>query len=72
MAKIVDMRGYEIVHRAGGAVAIANGTLESIPSRGKHLIREKWTWLPEGEFEVHSDGTLSIPEDVARKKGLLR
>jgi hypothetical protein len=75
MAKIVDLQGFEIVHNCGKAIAVANGTLEPVPGkkgrRGRR-VREVWTWLSPEEYEVHPDGTISVPEDTLKAKGLKR
>ena len=47
----------------GKAVAVADGTEEA--------GREKWFWLPKSQVEVNDDGTVTMPEWLAKDKGLI-
>lgn len=33
--------------------------------------REKWVWLPKANVEVNDDGTVTMPEWLAKTKGLI-
>lgn len=33
--------------------------------------KEVWTWLPKSEVEVNDDGTITLPEWLAKNKGLI-
>jgi hypothetical protein len=49
------------------AIAIVNGTMETVGP----YEREKWFWLPRAEIEINDDGTITLPEWLAREKGLI-
>lgn len=49
------------------AIAVADGSTEQVDGRE----REKWYWLPRSQIEINPDGTVTMPEWLARDKGLL-
>lgn len=49
------------------SVAVADGTTETHEGRE----REVWFWLPRSQIEINDDGTVTMPEWLARDKGLI-
>lgn len=47
--------------------AVADGSTEE--ANGHE--REKWFWLPRSQIEINPDGTVTMPEWLAREKGLI-
>lgn len=72
MAKIVDLKNFIVVQRYSDAIAITNGDLEPIPGCKGRKTRVRWTWLSKEQYELHDDGTISVPLEVLREKGLAR
>lgn len=52
------------------AIAVADGTMEPRDD-GRKGEREKWFWLPRSQVEVNQDGTVTMPEWLAKEKGLI-
>ncbi len=50
------------------AIAVADGTEEDGPGGRPRL---KWFWLPRSEIEINDNGTVTMPEWLARDKGLI-
>lgn len=55
------------------AIAIADGTEEQFTDNrtGETRTRLKWFWLPRSQTEINGDGTVTIPEWLAVKQGLV-
>lgn len=55
------------------AIAIVDGTEEPYEDKrtGEYKVREKWFWLPRSLTEINGNGTVTIPEWLAVKKGLV-
>lgn len=54
------------------AIAIATGVEELTNDPiGIKRLREKWFWLPKSQVEINDDGTVTVPEWLAIKKGLV-
>jgi hypothetical protein len=52
------------------AIAVSDGTMEKHPKlKGKE--REKFFWLPRSLIEVNDDGTVTMPEWLAEREGLI-
>lgn len=62
-----------VMQRRAAAIAIADGTEEEIEDKrdGSRRKRLKWFWLPLRFVEDNGDGTISIPEWLAKEKGLI-
>lgn len=48
------------------AIAVADGTTDP-----EHDDREKWFWLPRSQVTVNEDGTVTMPEWLAKERGLI-
>lgn len=57
----------EVRRTTDHGIAIADGQMEVHNGRE----REKWTWVPLAHVEVNSDGTITMPEWLAQKAGLI-
>ncbi len=61
----------KVVERREDAIAVINGTMEEVDD----LRRLKWFWLPCTQIEFEEDdfanATVTMPEWLARAKGLL-
>ncbi len=49
------------------SIAVADGTME--PYEGGERL--KWVWLPKSQIEINGDGTVTMPEWLAKEKGLI-
>lgn len=62
----------EIMQEREKAIAVADGTMEDINySHGLSDERLKWFWLPRSQIEINGDGTITMPEWLAKDKGLI-
>lgn len=66
MPKLVDI-ACEIRLRTEKAIGVADGTMEKYKGRE----REKIFWLPKSLIEENDDGTVTMPERLAKGKGLI-
>ena len=57
----------EIRRETDKAVAVADGTANMDLGDGK----EKLFWLPKSQIEINDDGTITMPEGLAKEKGLI-
>lgn len=55
------------------AIAVADGTMEEVVDQrtGEVTEREKWFWLPRSQIEIDGEGTVTLPDWLAREKGLI-
>jgi len=65
--EVVDISA-EKRHEKELAIAIWQGEYEKTPS-GRD--KEKWIWLPKSQIEDNGDGTFTMPEWLAKDKGLI-
>lgn len=57
----------KVVMERDKSIAVADGTTEQHEGRE----REKWFWLPKSQVEVNDDGTVTMPEWLAKERGLI-
>jgi hypothetical protein len=70
-ATLVDI-ACKVVRETERGIAIADGTTEKHKDgTGGEIEREKWHWLPRRYVEVNDDGTVSMPEWLAKERGLI-
>lgn len=60
--KLIEVAAEKRMEKGEG-IAIFDGTMEG--------TREKWVWLPKRLVEDHGDGTFTMPEWLAKEKGLI-
>jgi hypothetical protein len=53
------------------AIAVADGTMEYHPNPKNKSKREKLFWLPRSLIEINDDGTVTMPEWLAQREGLI-
>lgn len=63
-SNIIDVDAEKRIER-GGATALFQGKTD--PQNG----REIWIWIPTSLIQDNGDGTFSMPEWVAKQKGLI-
>lgn len=63
MSRLVDI-ACEVRKETDKGIAIWDG--EEKPDGS-----ELWTWLPKSAVEVNDDGTVTMPEWLAKEKGLI-
>lgn len=56
----------KIVRRTDKAVGVTDGTID-MDLDGK----DKIVWLPKSQIEINDDGTITMPEWLAKEKGLI-
>lgn len=63
-SKLVDI-ACVVREKREKAIAVVDGTMDP------ELNREKWFWLPRSQIEINDDATVTMPEWLAKEKGLI-
>lgn len=63
-SNLVDVVAEKRMEKGGG-IALFQGNMN------EETGREEWVWVPKSQVEDNGDGTFTMPEWLAKDKGLI-